>query len=507
VTTPVDVPGDAPAAHARRTGLVFAGGIFALCIAWFAVLPLFAGPDEPANFIKSAAVVRLQFGGEPIPPSVSTSFWSTYVEIDERFGVAQQVPWCFVGQPQTAACDKPLESLAPVEPSRTDMGRYPPLGFVPAGIGTFVGPSDAGARAARVTGAVVACALLGSAAELLRRRRRSLAPLLAVATPGVIFLSSVSSPSGFEIGAAITAWTAAWLAIEERWSRISTVTTFTIAAALLVAARPAGAATVAMMLAAAAVANHRSMFDALRRDWRRWLILSASVMVSGGWYVTVYDANFGVELDVETRIEKLTTIVSRSLIDLPRLVSESVGNFGWLDTPSPTFVVWAFVALGAAFAWRGFASATARSRIAIVLLLLAVPAWHIILNRNFQDLLGTFGVQGRHLTPFIVGIPLAAVMRRAPRSSDRVVATIVVLAHLWCVLVAMRRYTLGAGGDDLLGFLRTPVWSPPLGITSTLVVVALAHAAAWFALTHAAAGWALARSVGRFGDSVGRMER
>jgi hypothetical protein len=73
-----------------------------------------------------------------------------------------------------------------------------------------------------------------------------------------------------------------------------------------------------------------------------------------------------------------------------------------------------------------------------------------------------------------------------------------VLAHLWCVLVAMRRYTLGAGGDDLLGFLRTPVWSPPLGITSTLIVVAL---------THAAAGWALARSVGGFGDSVGRMER
>ncbi len=497
MTTRVDSSADVPgASHAHRTGLVFGSGIFALCIAWFAVLPPFSGPDEPANFIKSAAVVRLQFSGEPIPPSVSTSFWSTYVDIDERFGVAQQVPWCFVGQPQTAACDKPLESLAPVEPSRTDMGRYPPLGFVPAGVGTFVGPSDAGARAARATGAVVACALLGLAADLLRRRRRSLAPLLAVATPGVIFLSSVSSPSGFEIAAAIAAWTAAWLAIEERWSRISTVTTFMIAAALLVAARPAGAATVAVMLAAAAVADHRMMFRTLRRDWRHWLIVSASIMVSGGWYATVYDANLGVKLDIETRIDTFTTIVARSLVDLPRLVGESVGNFGWLDTPSPTFVVWAFVALGAAFVWRGFASATTRLRVAIALVLLAVPTWHIILNRNYQELLGTFGAQGRHLTPFIVGIPLAAVMQRAPRPSDRVVATIVVLAHLWCVLVAMRRYTLGASGDDLLGFLRAPVWSPPMGIAGTLILVALAHAAAWFALTHAASARPVAHSVG-----------
>jgi X-X-X-Leu-X-X-Gly heptad repeat protein len=498
VTTPVTTP-------ATRRAAIFAAGYFALCIAWIAVLPLFAGPDEPANFIKSAAVVRLRFVGEPIPPSASTSFWSTYVDIDERFGVAQQVPWCFVGQPQAAACDKPLASLAPVERARTDMGRYPPLGFVPAGIGTFVGPSDAGARAARVTGAVVACALLGLAAALLRRRGKSLAPLLAVATPGVIFLSAVSSPSGFEIAAAITAWTALWLCVAERWSRASTVTTFMIAAALLVAARPAGAVTVAVMLGAAALADHRTLLGTPRRDWRSWVILTASVMVSGGWYVTVYDANLGAELDIETRVEKLTTVVTRSLADLPRLVGESVGNFGWLDTPSPTLVVWTFVALTAAFAWRAFDPADRRVRAAISVAALAVPAWHIVLNRNYQDLLGTFGAQGRHLTPFIVGIPLAAVMRRAPRASDRVVATVVVLAHLWCVLVAMRRYSLGAGGDDLLGFLRAPVWSPPLGITGTLVVVAFAHAAAWFAFVHGVGR--VADGVGTLADGVGRMER
>jgi X-X-X-Leu-X-X-Gly heptad repeat protein len=278
-----------------------------------------------------------------------------------------------------------------------------------------------------------------------------------------------------------------------------------IAAALLVAARPAGAVTVAVMLGAAALADHRTLLGTPRRDWRSWVILTASVMVSGGWYVTVYDANLGAELDIETRVEKLTTVVTRSLADLPRLVGESVGNFGWLDTPSPTLVVWTFVALSGAFAWRAFDPADRRVRAAISVAALAVPAWHIVLNRNYQDLLGTFGAQGRHLTPFIVGIPLAAVMRRAPRASDRVVATVVVLAHLWCVLVAMRRYSLGAGGDDLLGFLRAPVWSPPLGITGTLVVVAFAHAAAWFAFVHGVGR--VADGVGTLADGVGRMER
>ena len=96
--------------------IVTAGvAFFSLCLAWMSVLPLFAGPDEPANFIKSAAVVRGELVGTPIDASATTSFWSTYVDIDAKFGTAQQVPWCFVGQPQTPACDKPLAELTAVE--------------------------------------------------------------------------------------------------------------------------------------------------------------------------------------------------------------------------------------------------------------------------------------------------------------------------------------------------------------------------------------------------------
>jgi len=465
----------------RDLAITFAA-VFALCISWMTVLPLFAGPDEPANFIKSAAVVRGQLVGEPIAASASTSFWSTFVDIDSQFGTAQQVPWCFVGQPQTPACDKPLSSLAPVENSRTDMGRYPALGFVPAGIGTFVGPSDAGVRAARATAALVASALLTIAITMLRRRNRSLAPLLAAATPGVLFLSSVSSPSGLEIAAAIATWVALWLAVAESWRTTSTITAFVISASLAVVARPAGVVTLAVMVAAAMLADHRALFGAVVAGWRRFIWMIAALAVSGAWYVTVYDANFGVQLDIEARVTKLSTIAARSLVDLPRLIGESVGNFGWLDTPSPTFVVWGFVALTAALAWRALADAGQRERVVIAFVIVAIPLWHIALNRNYQDLLGAFGVQGRHLTPFIVGVPLAAVMRREVRSSDRALVTAFILLHLWCVLVALRRYSLGAGGDDLLGYIRNPAWVPPLGMALTLIVVGVTHVGAWFGL-------------------------
>jgi hypothetical protein len=514
VTTPVDTPadtpsdslGDTPAAHSRRPGLVFAGGIFALCTAWFAVLPAFSGPDEPSNFIKAAALIRGEFVGTPIPADPTHVMWSSYVDIDERFGTAQQAPYCFIGKASVpASCAEPMERLPIVEPTRTQMGRYPPLGFLPASLGTLVGPSDAGALAARITSAIACCALFALAAWLLARNARSLAPLLVAATPGVVFLFSVDSPSGVEIAAALTAWTALWCAVADSWQRSDNAIVFVVAGSVLVLARPAGMLNIALMFAAAAIADHRAVLAALRCHARSLAVLGGAVATSLAWYLTVYDANFGVRFELDYRVTEFDVILRRTIIDLPRHFGDSVGNFGWLDTPSPTLVVWAFVALTAAFAWRGLDGAGARRQLAVALAIVSVPVWAVALNANYQDLMGTFGVQGRHLTPFIVGVPLAAVMRRAPRASDGAVATVVVLAHLWCVLVAMRRYVRGTSDDSWFNFLHFPIWTPPLGIVGTLVVVAFAHAAAWFAFVHGTSRFA--DGVGALADDVGRMER
>jgi hypothetical protein len=237
----------------------------------------------------------------------------------------------------------------------------------------------------------------------------------------------------------------------------------------------------------------------VRHAWYLPVVLGAATVVSGAWYVSVYDENFGVQLEVESRVTSLSTIASRSLTDLPRLIGEWIGNFGWLDTPSPVYVVWAFVALWAALVWRTITSAHRRQQVALVVVALAGPLWLVALNSNYQDLLGSFGAQGRHLAPLLVGVPLAAALSRRVGRYDSVLTGVVLVLHAWCVLVALRRYSLAAGGDDLLGFVRKPMWSPLLGMGLTLVVVAAAHVAAWFALRSPVGGF--------LRSSAGRIER
>ena len=132
---------------------------FLLIAVWSTLTPLFAAPDEPASYVRGAALVRGEFVGIDIAASQTTSYWSTYVDIPQQFGVAQLVPWCFVGKPDTPACSLPLETLTPVEEPRTDMGRYPPVGYFASGLGSLVGPTDFSARLGRLINAAV-CAFL-----------------------------------------------------------------------------------------------------------------------------------------------------------------------------------------------------------------------------------------------------------------------------------------------------------------------------------------------------------
>ncbi|MEK0414782.1 MAG: hypothetical protein RL352_179, partial [Actinomycetota bacterium] len=72
--------------------------------------------------------------------------------------------------------------------------------------------------------------------------------------------------------------------------------------------------------------------------------------------------------------------------------------------------------------------------------------------------------------------------RRVAGKTDTLAIALFVAAHAWCVLVALRRYALGTGGDDLLGFMRNPTWTPPLGMAATLILVGTMHVVALFAL-------------------------
>ena len=134
--------------------------LFVLVVSWSLSMPLFSGPDEPANFVRSAAVVRGEFVGADAGVSLEKSYWTTTVNIDPQFGAANNIPWCFAPFSERPGCGSRLENTQVTDiPAWTNMGRYPIVSFFISGIGTVFGAQDLSVRAARLMMSL-ACALL-----------------------------------------------------------------------------------------------------------------------------------------------------------------------------------------------------------------------------------------------------------------------------------------------------------------------------------------------------------
>ncbi|MHB1129888.1 MAG: hypothetical protein ACYC06_07565, partial [Ilumatobacteraceae bacterium] len=57
---------DSNSRHSLRVGILFGMAIFACMLVWSQLVPLGAGPDEPSNFVKSAAIIRGEFTGKSV---------------------------------------------------------------------------------------------------------------------------------------------------------------------------------------------------------------------------------------------------------------------------------------------------------------------------------------------------------------------------------------------------------------------------------------------------------
>ena len=444
---------------------------------WSQLTPLFAGPDEPAGYIRGAALVRGELVGADIAASQSTSYWSTYVDIPQQFGVAQLVPWCFVGKPETPACSLPLETLTPVEQPRTDMGRYPPVGYLASGLGSLVGATDLSVRLGRLINASVCAFLIALGCVNILSNRRSIIVVLAAVTPGVIFFSSVISSSSIEISASICLWCSITTLLSSTKISFLTFNSVAIASSLLILARPIGVVNVAIIVCISLI-THANLKESIARIISSWRIILAtiiSLLVMALWYLRIYSHHLGERVVIDPSNPTFRQIVEQSLNDTSTKISESIGNFGWLDTPTPTFVIWFFVALFGVIISRNWHQVTKANRNAVVCLALLVPLLMIFINRSTQNLLRIYGVQGRYLTPLIAGIPIIIGAVWVPRKKS---AKIIICG--WTVAVfatavnVLRRYSVGVKPQNFFEMFSNPVWQPPLGVLGTMLALAAA---------------------------------
>jgi hypothetical protein len=464
------------ARNAVKIGVAF----FSLMVVWSFLTPLFSGPDEPSNFIRSAAVVRGEWIGENYPASIEKSYWTTYVDIDPQFGVANSIPWCFAPFPEKPGCGIAVEDAPIVDiPPWTNMGRYPPLPFVISGIGTVFGATNLSVYMSRAMTSLICALLIACSAYAIMRREQSLVGLLVTITPGTVFLASAMNPSAIEICSAIALWSIL-PSIHQRENKDHAIQImFIIAGVFLIATRPIGVVIYAMVSVISWMAYGNTKFASFFKANKSALAvhgITATLMM--WWYVAVYSFQTTPSLTAGSEKISVNTQLTRSLNHIPELLDHVVGNFGWLDTPIPRGALWLYVIGSAILVAASMNKIGLRKVVALTLLCFTVGFMAIAIDVNFYSMFGWFGAQGRHIAPVLVGLPLLMLSQFAFGSRiQRVVVTGWSVVMMWAGLGALRRYTVGINGDNAHSMIGERIWNPSIGFVASVTMLLFASCA------------------------------
>lgn len=495
------------AVHAARSIPALTGAAIALLIlAWVFANPPGTGPDEPAHYVRAigaggghllgdeyvptaeerAAFERLGRGGASRgdgPVTGDSVLWSA--ELTRTFPVPRKLG----AVPFGCNAQRSTESAACLDQQRTaerrtvlisNTGAYQPFAYVLPGLAMRAGGDPvAGLRLGRLAGAAIATLLLLLALAALASPRHpalSVAGFAAALTPMAIFSTSLLNASGAEVAGAILAAAALLRLTREepapRWVWFA----LTAATAALVLSRFFGPVTLAVVAVAVAVARPPGRLRAaFARDRGPATLFGAVAALAGAggiaWQLLVMP-------HPETDLGRAADAVRPALAHLPSVLRQAIGNFGSLDTPLPVPVVAAWFAvlaglLGAAL-WLG----TRRERLG--LLLLVGLALGLTVAIDVAERQTDFMVQGRHVLPLLVAIPLLAgeiVHGRAGRRLWPLAAAALAAAAAGQAVAFWanaRRWAVGTDGPWL--FLGDAEWSPPGGWVPWAVLVATAAA-------------------------------
>ena len=454
----------------------FGVAVFALMAVWSLMTPLFSGPDEPSNFVRSAAVVRGEWVGDNVLPSPLKSYWTTTVNVDPQFGAANNIPWCFAPFSDRPGCGSRLEETQIVDiPAWTNMGRYPIVTFFISGIGTVFGAQDLSVRAARLMMSLACALLIALSVAAMKRRAASSSGVLLAILPGTVFLASTMNSSALEICAATALWTIMPLVIAHDRTRFDLLA-FTVAGALLILTRAIGPVLYVVVIALSYVATkQRRPLVVIAQQFRNALALhGVAVLFAGWWYLKIYSFQTNNVLSEGIPRISLRSQIDQAVRHIPMLLDQAVGNFGWLDAPMPRVALYIVMALYCVVLAMGIVVGSAGTRIAMIALCLVTILVVIILDVNYYSMLRSFGAQGRHIVPLLVGLPILAAGSFTWKRIWEVAAVgLWGLVMVWAGLGALRRYTVGINGDNAMDMFTDRAWNPILGFWPTVMMLVL----------------------------------
>jgi len=459
--------------------------------AWLVTNPPGTAPDEPAHYLKALAAGRGELYLEsrsPVPADVDTLppqlRWqlqtSRLVELPNSLDPTY-LP-CTAFHPEVSAgCQRHRAPPLPGEISRrTIVGTYQPFTYVVPGLLMRHGSNlDATMRLGRAGFWLGSIVLIAMAALLLWSPddpAYSLVGMLAAVTPTVLFMSASLSANGLEISAGLCFMAAMVRVARDRGSSRWVWAAAGASGAVLPLARVTGLIWVSLgvLLPVALVGARPALAIVRRAGWRA--LTAISVVALGMTSSLVWE--LAVQPHPARGIGAAIRNAPGEVRELPDILDQALGVFGWLDTrmSRPAYPLWKALLVGLIAVALVVARRRQRLVVAgVVLAGAAVTVGVAVLNRPTG-----FGAQGRYVLPFLVVVPLVAgeVLfgrrhRRAFRPSwlPLTVAATVAVVHADAWYTNARRYAVGLPGP--LNFLGRAEWAPPLGWVCWMVVVGL----------------------------------
>ena len=320
-----------------------------LCIgAWSLATPLGAAPDEPEHLVQAAAIVRGQFDGPQVPVhygplslgkigTVRVPAWVT--DLTDPTGVSLDSPICRTASSCQIGTPLGLSSTRTIT-SATQFSNYPPLYYLIVGGPTLLATGTGALYGVRLLGVLLDSLLIALGIYLLVRYhgRPVLIGALIALTPSVLFFGSVVNSSGMEIAAGFATWCAGLCIVAaEKVSRTLIVWTSS-AFAVLILCRPTSWVTaLVILLVLGVLAGWKRCRQLVGRLRPLWTTLILALAVAGSFLLIVGTPTLlGIK---EHPSLSLAGGIRLTLRLMGGQLRQTIGVFGWLDVPAPTWVI------------------------------------------------------------------------------------------------------------------------------------------------------------------------
>jgi hypothetical protein len=461
--------------------IVFGLAYALLFAAWVGGDPPFAAPDEWSHYLRTLGVADGHLIGAPytyqLGPDASEQDRRTYAWINDAARLVRVPPGLFVpgfdcnaGKPaQSAAC---LYTLTPrpeevMEP--TPVGNYQPLPYL-------------------LPALVITRAHDPYTADLLGRAVSALACWLCLAVALYLLWNGRASSLAGEIMAGFLFAAALLRLWREENAGASYWLVAGVAGAMLANSRSTGPLYVAIdLLVFATLVGPHGLWERLRARWHG-MVAAGAIIAVGVVLSRLWERAYGSHLRIDPA--EIPAQLGPAAHRVTTIILENVGVFGSLDTALPDGMRLAWVAaLGGLIAlalivgtwWERFVLvATALGNLAVIF------AFSVILVVGT-----TFDVQGRHILPLAVMVPLLAgtiLARRGDRLPHWLTgrdgrrgawAFAILACGVGLFQIAAWYWNARRQGVGLLGkyrFLERAEWYPPGGWWPWLALIVVGAA-------------------------------